>query len=282
VTAALLAVGFAALLWPGESRVDARVRRLRADQRLASVVPPTGSLRRQHRQRRLAALATRTISASGGSRGALVAGLVAAGALLTAQGPVAAGEFGTCVFLILWASFSVGRHTLDWRRRAARQAEVSLGVTLLASELEAGAAPAQAIRAAGAIGAELEGEATAARAVTWSAREGDPMARVAAAWQVSARTGAPIVALLAGVRADLADRGDTDRAVATAVAGAQASAAVLALLPILGILLGSAIGGDPLAVLFATAAGRVLLCIGVALNAAGVMWTVTLIARARR
>jgi tight adherence protein B len=275
VTAALLAVALAAFVWPGESRDDARVRRLRADQRLASVARPAGDVQRR---RFLAALVARTARASTGAGGALLASLATAGVLFASQGPVAAAEFALCIYVTLLAAFALARETVDRRRRAAREVEVSLGVTLLASELEAGAPPAEAIRAAGAVAAELEDRPADA----WSASDRDPMARVAAAWQVSTRTGAPLAALLAGVRADLADRGATDRAVATAVAGPQASASVLALLPILGIVLGSAIGGNPLAVLFGTAAGRVLLCLGVALDAAGVMWTVALIARARR
>ncbi len=110
----------------------------------------------------------------------------------------------------------------------------------------------------------------------------DPLARVAAAWHLSAHTGSPLADLLIRVRRDLADGQASRRAVGAAVAGPQASAAVLALLPLLGVGLGSALGADPLGILFATGAGRVLLALGVLLDAAGVLWTLALIRGAQR
>ncbi len=110
----------------------------------------------------------------------------------------------------------------------------------------------------------------------------DPLARVAFAWQLSATTGIPLAESLARVRTDLADRAASRREIRTLVAGPQASATILALLPLLGMVLGSAIGADPIGVLFGTPAGRLLLCLGVVLDAGGLLWTMRLIDGAMR
>ena len=68
----------------------------------------------------------------------------------------------------------------------------------------------------------------------------------------------------------------------SAVAGPQSSATVLALLPILAVGLGAGMGADPLGLLFGTATGRLLLCTGAVLDAAGVLWTLRLVERALR
>ena len=56
--------------------------------------------------------------------------------------------------------------------------------------------------------------------------------------------------------------------------------ALLAGLPLLGLAMGAGIGADPWAVLTRTGTGQVLLVAGVGLEAAGLMWSSRLIARA--
>jgi tight adherence protein B len=67
-----------------------------------------------------------------------------------------------------------------------------------------------------------------------------------------------------------------------ATAGPRASAAVLAGLPVLGLLMGSGVGADPWHVLTTTGTGQVLLVAGVALEAAGLVWSRRLVLRALR
>jgi tight adherence protein B len=55
--------------------------------------------------------------------------------------------------------------------------------------------------------------------------------------------------------------------------GPKASAGALALLPVLGIALGEAIGAGPLGVLTGTGLGQALLLAGVTLLCAGVLWS---------
>jgi tight adherence protein B len=191
-------------------------------------------------------------------------------------GWAAAVEFGLCALLVTLVLVSVVNQIVDRRRQAAGAAMVSLALALLAGELAAGASPASALSAASEAGVDIGAR------IDGPVGPDDHVARVVVAWQFSAETGVALADLVGRVRADLADAVAGRRDLSTVAAGPQASAAVLAALPVLGVALGAAMGADPLGVLFGTPAGRLLLCLGVALDAAGVAWTMRLVARARR
>ena len=53
----------------------------------------------------------------------------------------------------------------------------------------------------------------------------------------------------------------------------SATGRLLAVLPLAGLGLGFAFGGDPLAFLLGTAVGRLALCAGVGLACAGIAWS---------
>ncbi len=108
------------------------------------------------------------------------------------------------------------------------------------------------------------------------------LARVAAAVLLSQRTGCSLAAVTAAVEDDLRARRRLRQELASVTAGPRASAALLAGLPLLALAMGSGIGADPWAVLTTTAAGQVLLVAGVALEAAGLVWTARLVRRAVR
>jgi tight adherence protein B len=63
------------------------------------------------------------------------------------------------------------------------------------------------------------------------------------------------------------------------VAAPQASALLLAGLPLLGLAMGSGVGADPWGVLTGTPVGQVLLVSGCALEVAGIAWTRRLVHR---
>lgn len=96
--------------------------------------------------------------------------------------------------------------------------------------------------------------------------------RVADAWQVAERYGLALAELLTAARTDLAGRIRFRNRTDAALAGARATAAVLAGLPALGIALGQLMGAEPLRVLFASAAGAYLLPLGTVLACAGLLW----------
>jgi tight adherence protein B len=173
------------------------------------------------------------------------------------------------------------------RRRSARRRAAALElVTTLAAELRGGAEPRSALAAAAA--AAHPAVAAAARSpaadVTGALAAVDEdvglLSDLAAAWRVVELTGAPLAGpaarLAAAARADEAVR----REVAAQLAGPRATALLLAVLPVSGILLGTGLGADPVGFLLTTPPGRVCLLVGTLLVAAGVSWTEAIAARA--
>lgn len=134
-------------------------------------------------------------------------------------------------------------------------------VGALTADLRAGQRPAVALAAPGA------GPAAAYRSV-------------AAVWAVSDRSGASAATVLDRVEEDLRARQAQDREVTAQLAGARSTAALLAVLPALGVALGAAMGARPLAVLLGDTRGQVALLTGVGLDAVGVLWTSRIVAAA--
>jgi tight adherence protein B len=79
--------------------------------------------------------------------------------------------------------------------------------------------------------------------------------------------------LVQSVREDLVARRRFAERTRAALAGARATATVLAGLPVLGVLLGEAMGARPVAVLLGGGLGGILLVVGVTLVVAGLAWT---------
>ncbi len=200
------------------------------------------------------------------------------------------------------------------RRRDRAAIQLAAAVTLMAAELEAGTSPAAAVLA-GAEACPSHEQALRAMAARVAAGDdpvaaahsppaapdgrdaghagagtdgdgdgdGDEVSELAAlahAWRVAVATGAPLAEVWTRVARELADRIEQRRAVAIALAGARSSAALLAVLPVVGIALGTAMQAEPVRVLFTTATGHAVLLIGVCLDAAGLGWTHWLTARA--
>ncbi|WP_405133822.1 type II secretion system F family protein [Nocardia sp. NBC_01388] len=108
------------------------------------------------------------------------------------------------------------------------------------------------------------------------------LARIGEAWQVADRHGLALAELLTATRLDLLGRKRFRDRTRAALAGARATAAVLALLPLLGIALGQLMGAAPVHVLFLSPAGAYLLPLGAALTCAGLLWTDAITAKALR
>lgn len=121
---------------------------------------------------------------------------------------------------------------------------------------------------------------SAALASTAPARGPDPLAALRAAWHLADRAGAAAAPLLDTVaRAGRAGQ-DASRARDAALAAPIATARILGALPVLGLLLGHAIGADPLQVLTGTGPGRVSLGVGMVCAVVGWRWTRALVRRA--
>jgi tight adherence protein B len=171
-------------------------------------------------------------------------------------------------------------------RRAAEDARLlglaeALGV--LSAELRAGRPLPDAVTAASA--ASPDRQLGQEFALALRARPPDRAAEllpVAAAVELSMRTGCSLAAVAAALEDDLRARHRHRLELRTATAGPRASAVVLAGLPGLGLAMGAGIGADPWRVLTTTGAGQVLLVVGVLLELAGVAWVGRLTRRAVR
>ncbi|WP_326473474.1 type II secretion system F family protein [Actinophytocola sp.] len=136
---------------------------------------------------------------------------------------------------------------------------------------------AQALRAIGAA-ARLDGDVRLALASSRAATPATAQAltQLGGAWLLVKRHGLPLAELLDAVRVDLHTRVRFARQVLARMAGPRASATILALLPVLGIALGHAMGARPLHVLTATPTGQLLLLLGTGLTCAGIAWSARL------
>lgn len=128
----------------------------------------------------------------------------------------------------------------------------------------------------------MGGDVVEALRIDARTRGAEVLGQVAVCWQVSYDSGAGLAAGLAQVvDAEQAARAVRDE-LAAAVASAQASATVLALLPFIGLALGTALGADPLGWLLGTPLGWIVLAVGLSAEALGLLWSRRIVARVER
>ncbi|MCX4847096.1 type II secretion system F family protein [Streptomyces sp. NBC_00893] len=176
------------------------------------------------------------------------------------------------------------------KERERRAAGVVALCGAVVGELRAGHEPGRALlvalRGTGVMGAAEAGVIAAARfggdvpgALTQAAREPglDGLAGVAACWRVAVDGGAGLAAGLDRLEGALRAERRRREALRAQLAGAWSTVAVLALLPVLGLGLGAALGADPLRVLLHTPAGLVCLVMGGLLEAAGLCWAARIV-----
>jgi len=213
---------------------------------------------------------------------------VAAGLLLAVLGssvvPVVAGAAGVPL---------LRRARLAREARRARERRGDAVIALcgaLAGEVRAGRQPGEALlRAARDTGGLADAQAAvlaAARfggevpgALADAARQpgADGLLGLAACWRVAVDHGAGLAAGLDRLEAALRAERDQRAELRAQLAGARATAAMLAALPALGLLLGTALGADPLHVLLHTGAGLGCLVLGAVLEAAGLWWVLRIV-----
>lgn len=199
-------------------------------------------------------------------------------------------DLGVGVAVVVVASRLVRRA----RGRATavrRRTQVVAACDALVAELRSGRPPQVALElvalewpplAPVASGARLGGDVPDALRQLAASPGAEPLADVAAAWQVSTRSGAGLADVLDRLGAALREQEDVAREITAAVAPARATAHLLAVLPLVGLGLGTALGGDPLHVLLGTPIGSVLLALGATLAVAGVVWVERLVTAAER
>ncbi|MGW7331088.1 type II secretion system F family protein [Streptomyces sp. NPDC054840] len=175
------------------------------------------------------------------------------------------------------------------RAREARAAEVVALCGAVVGELRAGAQPGQALTAAmrrtaagpGGPGAAEAGVLAAAAfggdvptALRQAALEpgAEGLAGMAACWRVSVDGGAGLAAGLERLEGALRAERDRQESLRAQLAGARSTVLVLALLPLVGLLIGTGLGADPLRVLLRTPMGWGCLLAGGVLEALGLVW----------
>ncbi|TFC09214.1 MULTISPECIES: pilus assembly protein [Cryobacterium] len=149
-----------------------------------------------------------------------------------------------------------------------------------------GDSPAVGIRVVRAAGLAASRGDSVAEAIAGEARavggqSGEAWCAVAAAWEVATRSGAPLAACLRQLAASLRDLGQLHADLETALAGPAATARLVAVLPLVGILFGVLLGFNTVATLFLTVPGWLCLGSGTGLILAGNRWNRRLLRRAR-
>ncbi len=180
-----------------------------------------------------------------------------------------------------------GERIRDQERRAQGVISLCGGV---AGELRAGLQPAQALVAAaqptGVLGAAEASVIAAARfggdvpkALREAAQEpgAGGLAGVAACWRVAVDSGAGLAAGLDRLESALRAEQDQREDMRSQLAGARSTIGLLALLPVVGLAMGWALGADPLRVLLHTPAGLMCLLVGGVLETAGLCWAARIV-----
>ncbi|MBC9725073.1 type II secretion system F family protein [Streptomyces sp. TRM68367] len=183
--------------------------------------------------------------------------------------------------------------------RAARRAREHRGEAVialcgaLAGEVRAGRQPGEALlraaRDSSGLGDAQSAVLAAARfggdvpgALTGAARQpgAEGLRGLAACWRVAVDQGAGLAAGLDRLDAALRAERDQRADLRAQLAGARSTAVLLAALPALGLLLGTALGADPLRVLLHTWAGLGCLLAGGVLEGLGLWWALRIVREA--
>jgi tight adherence protein B len=213
---------------------------------------------------------------------------VAAGAVLALLGvsvlPLLAGALGVPVLRRVRLARAARRD-----RERCGEAVIAL-CAALAGEVRAGRQPGEALhhaaRDSGGMGAAWAPVLAAARfggdvpgALAEAARRpgAEGLLGLAACWRVAVDRGAGLAAGLDRLEAALRAERDQRAEVRAQLAGARSTAVMLAGLPVLGLLLGTALGAAPLHVVLHTGPGLGCLLIGAVLEGVGLWWALRIV-----
>ena len=183
------------------------------------------------------------------------------------------------------------RRAGEARRERERRGDMVIALCgAIAGEVRAGRQPGEALlgaaRDSDGLGDAQPVVLAAARfggdvpgALTEAARQpgADGLVGLAACWRVAVDRGAGLAAGLDRLEGALRAERDQRADMRAQLAGSRSTASMLAGLPVLGLLLGTALGADPLHVLLHTAPGLGCLLRGGVLEAVGLWWALRIV-----
>lgn len=167
------------------------------------------------------------------------------------------------------------------RRARAERDAVAEALGLMAAELRAGILPQRVLSglapdfpflAAASRTAELGGDVSSALQRQSSLPGCELLSAVASAWMVADRAGAPLARALDRLESATRDDREIEREVQSGISPARATGRLMAVLPVVGLTMGSGMGGDPISLLTGTVPGALCLAAGSACACAGVAW----------
>lgn len=212
-------------------------------------------------------------------RGPMVlAGVATTGVGVLSGHPGWSAAVATAVGAVIW----VVQQARSSRGIAAGHQETSRAASSLALLLRTGMIPSAAIQEASRACDSLKPAAAASRlgadvvlALAEVARRPghEGFSTLAAAWQVSLVTGAPMAPILNRVAEALRHESQVRAVIEAELAAARASSRIMAILPFVALLMGTLMGAGPMVFLGTHWMGEVLLFSGVALGVAGMVWT---------
>jgi tight adherence protein B len=158
---------------------------------------------------------------------------------------------------VLVGELRVGAHPVSAFQVAAAEADDTI------------AASFRAVAARAQLGADVSAglfsvAAVAARPAHWQ--------RLAVCWDLAQTHGLAMATLMRAAQRDIVERARFHSQVTSGMAGARATAALLAGLPLVGIAMGELLGARPIRFLMSGGAGSWFLLIGVSLVCCGLMW----------
>jgi tight adherence protein B len=211
---------------------------------------------------------------------AVLAAAFVAAASMAATTVLAAGVVAATLFIRF-------RRSLRRRRGADEGRALAAALEILVGELRIGAHPVRAFECAakestGAVGAALSGVAARARlgadvaaglrVVASQSALAAEWDRVAVTWQMASEHGVAITAVMRTAQADIVERQRFWGRVQANMAGARATAVILAALPVVGVMLGELVGAAPVAFLTGGGTGGCFLVAGTVLLCCGLWW----------
>lgn len=207
-------------------------------------------------------------------------------ALAAAALGVRFGHGNALVLVVIGLGVAAAVRQLLLRHRAGVRLEAAAGrvqefCEAIAAELTAGRPPHQVLVGSVEEFPEFSAVATAARLGSdvpatlrrlAQAPGCEELRLVAATWQVAQRSGAGLASALDRVAGTIREGRRTSRLVAAELAAAHATARMMAALPVVFLLAGSGLGGDPVGFLTDNPAGLACLASGLLLSYAGLTW----------